>query len=434
MRAIVAPCDDAGCGWIAGLPDPGPARRLSGQVRADCVVVGAGFTGLAIARELATQRPSWRVIVVEAQRVGYGGSGRNSGFLVDVPHYDPRRGVEGNRRLVRLGRAGCAQLRELVRRHEIECEWSERGRVHAAIGDAAMRDLETYRRGLELMGEAHECLDRSRMAALTGTTHYRAGVRTPGGALVQPAALARGLGATLPGSVEVYEKSPVLAIHRNERFGVETAEATVTADRLFLGTNGYTVSLGLLKKRVFPLMTFGSLTRVLSSEERAALGGESEWGLVSEAPMGTTVRRTRDQRILIRNTVRYAGPPTLRDRDWRRIRENHRRALEVRFPTLGRVDFEYTWGGVMGASINGTPFFGQLDRNCFAVAGYNGVGVALGTVAGHLLADLALGVESELLKDMQSLSGPGWIPPDPFLGAGVRATLAWMARRARAEQ
>ena len=126
MHVRRLPCDDDGCGWYATLPATPPPRRLTSAQRADCVVLGAGFTGLAVARQLAVHRPAWRVIVLDAQRVGFGASGRNSGFVVDVGHYAPRHGVEGNRCLVRLGRSGLAHLRDLVRRHAIECAWTER--------------------------------------------------------------------------------------------------------------------------------------------------------------------------------------------------------------------------------------------------------------------------------------------------------------------
>lgn len=140
------------------LPPLAPARRLTSEQRADCVVLGAGFTGLAAARQLATHRPDWHVALVEAQRVGFGASGRNSGFIVDVGHYEPRRGVEGNRRLVRLGRAGLDRLRALVHTHAIECAWTERGRLHGAVGDLGMRLLDEFYAGLRAMGEPHEAL------------------------------------------------------------------------------------------------------------------------------------------------------------------------------------------------------------------------------------------------------------------------------------
>jgi glycine/D-amino acid oxidase-like deaminating enzyme len=433
MRARQRPADDEACGWLALLPAAPPPRRLRGDVRADCAVVGAGFTGLAAARRLAELRPDSRVVVLEAQRVASGASGRNSGFAVDVGHHDRRLGLAGNRRLTRLARAGIEQLRRLVRRHGIACDWTERGRLHGAVGDAGMRSLETFRTGLEAMDEPFEWLDRAAMTAVTGTSHYRAGVRTPGSVMIQPAALVRGLAATLPGNVELFEHTPVRAIRRGPAFRIDTDAGAVLASRLVLATNGYTPALGFLRRQVFPMFTFASLTRALTPEELATLGGDAEWGLVSEARMGTTVRRTRDGRILIRNTALYPRRLEITERLRAGVGEAHGRAFRARFPMLAGVPLEHTWAGVMGMSMNGMQFFGRVDRDLFAAAGYNGVGVAMGTISGTLLADLALGADSPLLADMQMLPGPAWIPPEPLLGVGVRATLARLESREKEE-
>ena len=436
MRVRKLPRDDDSCGWITTLPPLPPARRVTSASRADCVVLGAGFTGLAVARQLAAHRPEWRVIVLEAQRVGGGASGRNSGFVVDVGHYEAARGVDDNRHLTRLGRAGCDHLRELVTAHGIECAWTARGRLHGAVGDVGMRALEHFRQGLAAMAEPYEPLDAAAMASITGTTYYRAAIRTPGTVMVQPAALVRGLAASLPANVELCEESPVRAIDRGAKFALHIAasgDPTVVADRLFLATNGFTAALGFLRRRVFPMFTFASLTRVLTAEEQAALGGEAEWGLVPEEQMGTTVRRTRDQRILIRNTVSYAADMAVDAAHLRHVRAIHERSFAARFPMLPRVDFEHTWSGVMGITLNRAHAFGKLADNVFAAAGYNGVGVAMGTICGKLLADLAVGADSPLLADALALSGPSWIPPEPLLGIGVRSTLARLAARARGE-
>ena len=433
MRVRRLPQDDDACGWTALLSALPPPRRLQGAQRADAAIIGAGFTGLAVARRLAALRPDWRIAVLDAQRVGGGASGRNSGFVVDLPHYVPARGPEGNRRLLRLGRAGLQQLRELVHTHAIDCDWTERGRLHGGAGDEGMRHLERFIAGAEALGEPYERLDRAALAARIGTAYYRGAVRTPGSIMVQPAALARGLARALPAAVEVFEESPVRAIDSGDGFRVASDTGSLHAARLFVATNGFTPGLGWLRDRLFPLMTFASLTRPLSAGEAAALGGEPVWGLVSEAQMGTTLRRLGDGRMLIRNTVRYRpslrADPALRAR----VREQHRRDFRARFPMLAGVDFEYTWGGVMGATFNGAHSFGQLAPNLYAAAGYNGVGIAMGTVSGLLLADLALGAESALLADMQALPAPDRIPPEPALGIGVRTTLAYLSRKAKGE-
>lgn len=433
MRVRRLPQDDDGCGWTALLPLLPPPRRLHGTERADAAVLGAGVTGLAVARRLAVLQPQWRIAAVDAQRVGGSASGRNSGFVVDLPHYIPARGVEGNRQLLRLGRAGLQALRDVVRTHPIDCDWTEGGRLHGAVGDAGMRALEQFMRGGDALGEPYRHLDRDALASVTGTTYYRAGVHTPGSVLVQPAALVRGLARTLPGNVDLFEESPVRSIASGAEFELQSDAGMLRAPRLFVATNGFTPALGLLRDRMFPLMTFGSLTRPLAPAEAATLGGEPVWGLVSEMPMGTTLRRLPDGRFLIRNTVRYR-PALHADAAFRaRVRDRHRRDLLARFPALAGVDFDYTWGGVMGTTFNGAQFFGELEPKLYAAVAYNGVGLAMGTISGILLADFALGADSPLLADIRALPPPDRIPPEPVLGVGIRSTLAYMAKKAAGE-
>jgi glycine/D-amino acid oxidase-like deaminating enzyme len=304
--------------------------------------------------------------------------------------------------------------------HGIDCDWDESGWLHAAAGDEGAAALPRLRSWLETLGEPFDWLDAAGLARLTGTRYYRAGIRLPGSVLVQPAALARGLAAALPPAVELFEESPVQAIDRGDRFRIAAGDGTVEADRLFLATNGFTPATGFLRRRVFPLFTFGSLTRPLTAGEQETLGGEREWGLLAEDPMGSTVRRTRDQRILIRNCVHYTSRLAVDDALRLDAGTLHRRAFLARFPALCQVEFTHTWGGIMGCSPNRGHSFGELAERLFAAAGYTGAGIAMGTTAGTLLADLAVGEESELLAAMLSLPEPTRLPPQPLLAIGAR--------------
>jgi glycine/D-amino acid oxidase-like deaminating enzyme len=198
-----------------------------------------------------------------------------------------------------------------------------------------------------------------------------------------------------------------------------------------VATNGQMGAFGLLRQRLFPLWTFGSLTRPLSAGEQRRLGGESEWGVLAQDILGSSVRRTRDQRILIRNTVHFSrrleAPAAARDA----ARDQHRRALAERFPELAAVELPHTWGGLMGMSANGRHFFGRLAESVWGAAGYNAAGIALGTVSGHLLADAALGRDSEDFDRMTALPGPRWFPPSPFSDLGIRWRLRSMEKASR---
>lgn len=424
-RAQSLPREDHGCGWIETLAPPPPARVFgapSGSApHFDAVVIGAGFTGLATARRLAEQRSDWRVALLDAQRAGFGASGRSSGFVVDLAHFIARMEPATGRRFVALSRSGIADLRSLALEQAIACDWDDRGWIHVAAGSAGMKSLPFLATWLDALGERYEALDAAALEAITGSTFYRGGLRLPGSVLVQPAALLRGLVAALPPAVELYEESPVHEIRREgASFSLKVAEGALQAPLVFVAANGYAPSLGAFPRQLFPLYTFGSLTRPLTPEEQEILGGEREWGVLAEDAMGSTVRRTRDQRILIRNSARFtrnhgrpAQPPE-------RIQALHRQAFAKRFPKLGHVPFAYSWSGPLGVTPDRSVAFGEIEPNLFAAGGYTGAGIAMGTSAGRLLADFALRQDSDLLSAMLSLPQPKKLPPQPFLDWGIR--------------
>jgi glycine/D-amino acid oxidase-like deaminating enzyme len=111
----------------------------------------------------------------------------------------------------------------------------------------------------------------------------------------------------------------------------------------------------------------------------------------------------------------------------------HRRKFDARFPTLKHVPFEATWTGFLCLSKNLAPGFGRHRPNVFSAVCQNGVGVTKGTQSGILIADLACGVDNPLIADMEAQGQPNRVPPEPFLGLGVRANIAWQGWLARSE-
>jgi glycine/D-amino acid oxidase-like deaminating enzyme len=417
--------DDRLCGWEAMLPPPPPARRLVTEQRVNAAVIGAGLTGLAAARRLATLRPGWRIALVEAGRAGAGASGRAAGFLPDAAEQTPPSGLEAGaaQRLAQLRKAGLERLRERVREDGIACGWNETGWIRGATGAAEAAALERLGRRLRQAGEPYEELDARALAALTGSPAWRAGLRA-GGPTVQPAALARGLAANLPGNVELYEESPVRRVQAGVRPRLEAeAGGAVICDRLLVAADGRAPGLGLLRRRILPLLLFLSLTRRLTPGELAALGSAPEWAVADEDLFGASFRRTGDGRLLVCGTLVYRRHLGADKGLLAGVREAHRRLMASRFPGLAAPAIETTWPGVLAVTRSGSPGFGKVGENLFAAAGFGGSGLALSTICGELLADLALGMESDLLRHVLALPGPGWLPPEPLLGWGVRALL-----------
>ena len=439
-KQINLPHDDSSCGWYAALPQQPACKRLQGEQRADFAVIGAGFAGLAAARRLGELLPDKRIILVDAQRVGQGASGRNSGFVIDLPHKfalehpDPAH----KQRLLSLNRAAIAQLQGLIERHGIDCQWSHAGKYQGAVGQRGLAYLQHFEKLLTNLGEPFRLVERDELAQVLGNTYYSRAIFTPGCYLMQPAALVTGLAHSLPENVELLEESPITGLQRDGQGGwlLQGSQGTIRTEQLLLGTSIFTQEFGYLRNRLLPVMTFASWTRPLSDAELAAFGGQLDWGLTPADHAGTTVRMTQDRRLIIRNTYKHVPKYGKSTSDGMResVRADHRKAFLARFPQLADVPFSHTWGGVYAISRNFTNFFGELEPGVFASACDNGVGAAWGTISGTLLAEMAVGSDSAQLRDIQAVTGmPSLNPPEPFLGLGVRSRIRLAAWNSRSE-
>ncbi len=414
-------------GWLELLSVEPPERPVfTGTRRVPWAVVGAGFTGLAAARRLAELHSDDDILLLDARRIGQGASGRNSGFAVATSHFGGAVGADRYahcRRVNRINRAGLDVLDALVERFQIDCQWRRDGFYHAAADRAALRECEHFAGYLERLEIEYERLDGEALAAHLGTGWYRAGVRVVDGALIQPAALVLGLAASLPENVSLHEQSAVLDIDAGELSRLRLTGGEVVADRVILATNYEATRLGFLRGRITASTLAGSFTRVLTADERASLGSESDWGLLSLHGGGATLRLTVDGRISLRNTAEYRGEKLLEDATLARRQAVHRDAFERRFPQLRHVEFEFGWSGVEGVSRNATNFFGRQHERIYLAGGYNGSGVSRGTAFGIAIADYASGEDSGLVADCLASPPAAWIPPSPLRDIGAFFTV-----------
>ena len=436
---IHLPNDDATCGWYHALSSIPEKPTLKGKQTADYVVLGAGFAGLAMARRLAEHAPNARIILIDAQKIGQGASGRNSGFVIDLPHKfslehpDPAH----KQKLLALNRSAIAQLDCLISQYSIDCQWSAKGKYQGAVGERGEAYLDHFEHLMQDLGEPYSHVDGSELAKVLGTNYYSRAIYTPGGYLMQPAALVRGLGESLPDNVEVLENSPIRKLSKeNGHWVLHGDDGLVETTELLLGTSIFTREFGYLKNRLLPVMTFASWTRPLTDAEMQRYGGQLNWGLTPADHAGTTLRMTADRRILIRNTYKHVPKygSSMSDKVREQIRDDHRQVFLARYPELADVPFTHTWGGVYAISRNFTNFFGQLDQGVYASACDNGVGAAWGTISGTLLADYVMGATSNSLGDIKSVTGmPSMNPPEPFLGMGVKSRIQLAKWQSRSE-
>ena len=164
-----------------------------------------------------------------------------------------------------------------------------------------------------------------------------------------------------------------------------------------------------------PIALFASLTRPLNDGELTLVGGGAEFGLLPASPNGSTVRLTQDGRILMRNTMAYARAKRYDDRQMDEARTNHREGILRRWPELAGIEFDGTWGGMLGFTRNGGVVFGEMAPGLHAVMTTDAAPLTRGATAGKLLAEQICGVDSALLQDMRALPKAALLPPDPFL-------------------
>ncbi len=402
-------------GWFERRPvlakDPG---RLHEPTDANHVVIGAGFTGLACARRLGELFPGDSIILLEADPIGAGNSGRNSGFLLDISFYDdPPRHVHAAR--TALQRQGLQALRRIVLEHRIDCDWQPWGSLHGAVNEAELEELTRIERRFAAAGEAAETWPGDKMSAVTGGGRFRRGIFHPGTTLVDPVALIRGLTDTLPANIRVFQRSPVVAIdRRGEWLNVSTEEAAVQARRVYLCVNGATPGLGYGRNRQVKVSTFAAMTRPLTTSD-GPLAEVQTLGLLPTVSGGATLRKAADNRLLVRQHYCFSPRGSPSEADYRRFVEQARVSMESRWPALRNIELDYVWSGVMSLTRNNAQLFGELRKDLFVTAFCNGAGNTCGTSAGMLLAEFSAGLTSELLDHQLSLPQPAWVPPDWLL-------------------
>ena len=425
MKIDRLPKDDKTNGWSGVLPPRMPHPALSGDQSADWIVLGGGYAGLGAARRLAELHPNQRIVLIDAGEAGENASGRNSGFAIDLPHNvgSSLEELDGSHRFMRLARSAIDALDQTIKTHGIACDWSADGKYHAAVSARGVEDvLQPFAKELTALGEPFEWVEGAELQARLGSPHFTAAILTPGGRLMNPAALTRGLADSLPENVTIYENSPVLEFENLNGVQLNTSEGTLRAPKMILAANGFAERFGFYKNRFLHLVAHASLSRRLTEEEQKAYGVTKPWGMTpANAFAGITMRYTNDHRLLIRQGLDYCPSQRFSTDKLAAVKARHKRLFDARFPMLPAVTMEHTWSGFVCLSRNAAPGFGQMAGNIWSAVCQNAVGVTKGTFGGMLAADMASGQDNPLIADMESLGAPSPLPPRPFLDLGVRS-------------
>ncbi len=444
-RACRTPVHRGPAAWSAILPGQEPAQALQEDITADFAVIGAGFAGLSAARRLSELAPKARIVVVEAGRIAEGACGRNSGFMIDLPHEIGGQGYDGdgpekNRKQIALNRQAIAFARSAVEAYGINRSYFDPvGKINGAAGPRADGLNRAYAEALRELGEPSEYLDARAMEELTGSRYYSSGLHTPGTVMIQPAGFIRGLARGLRGAgVRIYENAPVLKVEGSGAGWTLSATGhRIAAGKVILATNGHLESFGFARRRLMHIFLYASMTAEMDGEALKRLGGTPRWGITPSDPMGTTMRRIDGtqggNRIITRSCFSFLPGMAPSEADLRRAAKNHRRKFDARFPALGDVPMEYAWAGHLCLSRNGVAVMRELDAGLYSACVQNGLGTVRGTMTGMGAAELACGVESEITRHFTAEAEPTLLPPPPLSTIGANLYLRWQEWMARHE-
>ncbi len=419
-RPAIIPRHEDSNGWWETLPPPPPAKLLASNHRVRTAIVGAGACGLAVALRLGLLCPDDEIALIEAERAGFGASGRNAGFMLNVHSHGPPKRIDILRRNMRLWESGLSDLRRMAHEFQIDCDWHDFGRIYGSAGPDGEKHIDEIAETLDRLGLEHDWMTRDDMEARIGTRFYRRGLHTTGSALVNPAALMRGLARNLPVNVSLFEVSPVIGFETDgDAYVVETETGQVVADRLVLAAGVFLRQFGIAAGRYVSMATYASLTGPLSDEKLVALGTSEPFGLLASSEYGATIRLTNDMRLFFRNLFEFApNAPTPAPRV-SGISKLHRKGMLNRWPDLKETAFAHSWGGTMAFTWNDGAVFGEYAPGLFVVLTNDVSPMTRAAAAGRLLADFMEGEDSDLLSLQLGIPGASRLPPRPILDIGI---------------
>lgn len=429
------PKDPGPAAWNNILPAATEYPQLNGDISADWVVVGGGFTGLAAARRLSQLVGDESIVLLEASRLAEGPAGRNSGFMIDLPHdlnSETYAGVqEHDLQQIRLNRAAIDFARDMAQEYGMGPKvFDPCGKVTAAGSTRGEGHIESYRKHLEALGEEYRQMDAAAMKDWTGIDFYSQGLFTPGAVMIQPAAFVRQAAQGLSPRVSFYEKSPVTGIDIGAEHRLTTPKGSVLAKNVILAVNGHIQSFGFFPRQLLHVFTYASMTRALTQTEAKRLGGVSDWGILPADPMGTTVRRSSDlmgsgNRVVVRNHATLNQSMEVDEKHLRAAAKLQDRSFANRFPMLQGVEMEHRWGGRLCLSWNSMPAFGEVEQRIWSAACQNGLGTVKGTLSGMMAAEQAVLGKSDMLTEFLEHQAPSKLPPEPFLSLGANMSMKW---------
>mgnify|MGYP002629127496 CR=1 FL=1 len=415
--------------WYVATSDiPDERPPLYGHLDVDVCVIGAGFTGLSAALNLAQKGLS--VCVLEAHRAGFGASGRNggqvgSGYNKSQAWLAKSLGDGPARALWDMAEEAKADLRAQVEEHAPDARYRT-GVVH---GGYSASEVASDHADAEFLSRAYgydqiETLDAAQIGDIVKTPHYAGGILDNGAGHIHPLRYVLGLArAAEAAGVVIFERSEVHHIAKGDIAEVRTDKGRVKAKFVVVAGNGYLPGIERkIAAKVMPINSFIGATAPLGDKAAEVL--TRDIAVADSKFVVNYFRMSEDNRLLFggRESYTMGYPKDIGT-------ALHQRMLNL-FPQLEGVGFDYVWGGTLGITVSRLPAVQRIAPNVMSAAGFSGHGVALSGFAGKVMAEAIAGQAGrfDVLSSLPTPSFPG--------GAAARApmlalAMTWFAMRDR---
>lgn len=392
----------------------------------DFIVVGAGFGGVSAAFRLMENSPGSTVLLVDANAIGTGSSGRNAGF---VSIAQIARAVVGKQNftlsdqkmLLKLNRIAVDKILKIKSANNLEFEWRQDGMYKAVRELANQKKLDLLSKYFDDLKVKYETVSSADLSQRLGTDFYKKAIYLNETYLNNPSEAIRGLATALPSNVFVLENTPVTKVIGGPIPHIILANGkNIKAKKIIMTISAYLKHFYKeTANNVTAIHSFGALTRELTEQELENFKGVNPWGITGTHPSSATLRYTPTKRIFVRTDIAYAKNLNINPKRMYKALGLIKSAYDRRFVNLRHVEFEYLYGGLVSFTGNAQPFFGEMDQNVYAGVTSDGSGVTRASILGIYLADLVTGVDSEELNYIKNNYRPSYLPPDPLRTIGA---------------
>ena len=382
---------------------------LEEHLTCEVCVIGGGYTGLSTALSLSER--GYNVVLLEAQRLAFGASGRNGGQVCSGQRWSVTElknsfGLERAKALWNIGEAAKNEVKLRIESHDIDCDYSP-GIIHAELRSKALGSIQNE---VDQLNNVHDYrkikfLDKLAIRSLLASEKYVGGSIDMGAGHLNPLKFALGLGrAALKSGVKIFEETRVEKIRKGSLVQIETTDKQIVkANFLVLACNGYLGNLQAeVASRVMPINNFINVTEPLGKHNAEGLIRDN-LAVADSKFVVNYFRLTPDYRLLFGGgeNYRYAFPKD--------IDQKVKIAMIDIFPQLEDTKIDYSWGGTLAVTMNRLPDFRQIGSNIFSASGYSGQGLAMATLAGRLISEVIDGYSERfnLLSELPTHKFPG---------------------------